>query len=365
MTPAGRWLVVAALAIAVTSAPLVSRALPARQSDITATDLVGRIHRAAALGYSGEVRTQGSVQIPLAGATFGGVARLLGERTDLRVWWRDADNWRIDRLRTTGESDLVRDGGLSVRWNYETNKVTFTPYSAVRLPDDVDALPGTLAARLLAGAQPAELSRLAAQRIAGRTATGVRLVPSDSRSTISRVDIWADESSGLPLRVRVYGEPAGAAPILSTELISLTLEKPVKELADFRLSSRIDFSRGVSLDAAAGANAFAPFLPPDSVAGLARSRQSAALGAVGVYGRGPTALLAVPLRDSVARQLRDQLERSSNSSESDAGLALAMGPLSVLLAHAGGGHFLLAGTVTPATLETAAGDLAAGVVRTR
>ena len=51
------------------------------------------------------------------------------------------DNWRVDRMRGTGESDLVRDGGLSVRWNYEGNRVSFTPYSPIRLPDDADVVP--------------------------------------------------------------------------------------------------------------------------------------------------------------------------------------------------------------------------------
>ncbi len=51
---------------------------------------------------------------------------------------------------------------------------------------------------------------------------------------------------------------------------------------------------GSTLDDVAQANAFAPFLLPMKVIGLARRGDLAALGAVGVYGRGPTALLALP-----------------------------------------------------------------------
>ncbi len=363
MVPATRWLVVASVAIGLVSAPLVARALPAHDSTISAVRLAERIHDTADLGWSGEVRSLGSVQVPLTGSTFGGVSRLLGERTDLRVWWRDSENWRIDRLRATGESDLVRDGGLTVRWNYEDNRVNFTPYSPIRLPDDVDVVPGSLAQRLLAGATPQELSRLPAERVAGRSALGLRLVPSDERSTISRVDVWADTSSGLPLRVKVYGEPAGVA-VLSTELISLDLGKPSKDDVNFRLSHTLDFSRGVALDTAAGANAFAPFIPPESVAGLPRRGNAADFGAVGVYGRGPTAVLAVPVRETLARQLRKQLRSSSSSRETGPGVALEVGPLSVLLQRTRTADFLLIGTVTPTTLETAAADVADGVVRT-
>ena len=42
--------------------------------------------------------------------SFVGLAQLLGEDNDLRVWWRAADDWRIDRIRSTGETDLFRRG---------------------------------------------------------------------------------------------------------------------------------------------------------------------------------------------------------------------------------------------------------------
>ena len=365
MVPGARWLTVAVVVVLVASAPLVTHAFPAQETKVSAARLLENIRGAQDLGWSGEVRSLGSVQVPLSGSTFGGVARLLGEQSDLRVWWRDRDNWRVDRIRATGESDLVRSGGLTVRWNYEENRVDFAPYSHVRLPDDVDVVPSALAARLLAGAQSRELSRLPARRVAGHDAAGLRLVPSDDRSTISRVDVWADQASGLPLRVEVYGKPAGPVPILSTELTSLDLARPPSSKVNLRFAPGIEFPRGFSMDAAAGANAFAPFTPPGSLAGLERRGRPEDFGAVGVYGRGPTALLAVPLREYVADGLRGQLRKSRNARDTGARIALEVGPLSVLLSHHDGDDFLLAGTVNPATLELAATDLAAGVVRSR
>lgn len=364
MVPWARWLVVAAVALALAAAPLVTHALPTRQSDISAVRLADRIRGSTDVGWSGEVRSLGSLKVPLTGSTFGGVARLLGEETDLRVWWRSATNWRLDRMRVTGESDLVRDGGLIVRWNYEDNRVNFTPYSPIRLPDDVDVVPSALAARLLSGAKATELTRLPARRVAGRSAAGLRLVPADARSTISQVDVWADEASGLPLRVEVYGEPAGGIAILSTELISLDLKRPSKARADFQLSPNLGFSRGVALDEAAGANAFAPFEPPDTLIDLPRRGAAEDFGAVGVYGRGPTAILAVPLRGSTARGLHDQIAKSKDARETGNTIALEVGPISVRLVDGERANFLLTGTVTPETLAQAGIELVRTVRRT-
>lgn len=353
-----------ALGALVVAAPLVTKVLPVPQSNISAVRLAEQIRDAADLGWSGEVRALGSLQVPLTGSTFGGIARVLGERTDLRVWWRSGEDWRIDRLRSTGESDLVRDGGLTVRWKYEENRVNFTPYSPVRLPDDVDVVPASLAARLLAGARPSELSRLASVRVAGRIGVGLRLVPNDERSTISRVDVWADQESGLPLRVEAYADPAGKVATLATELTSLQLGEPSAKKTAFRLADSLDFSRGVALDEAAGANAFAPFVPPASIAGLPRRGQPSDFGAVGVYGRGPTAVLAIPLRSHTAAALGKQLARSSKSRESGSGISLEVGPISVLLVDGYRAHFLLSGTVRPQTLQQAASDLIRNVRRT-
>ncbi len=178
------------------------------------------------------------------------------------------------------------------------------------------------------------------------------------------MDVWADVSSGLPLRVKVYGAPAGGVPVLDTRLDSLELGEPSAEETDFRLSPTLDFSRGVALDEAAGADTFAPFLPPGSVAGLARLGEPDDYGAVGVYGRGPTALLAIPLRPWVAERLHDQLAKSRDSFDTGSSISLEVGPISVRLVEDGSTSFLLTGTVTPETLSEASTDLLRDVRRT-
>jgi hypothetical protein len=364
MFPGSRWVAVAAVALGLGSLPLVPQVLPVSASDVSATRLVERIQHSDEIGWSGEVRSLGSLQVPLTGPTFGGVSRLLGGQTSLRVWWRGPTTWRLDRMRATGETDLVRAGTRVLRWNYEDNTVNVTPYSPIRLPEDIDVVPSALAVRLLSGARASELARLPERRVAGHSAAGVRLVPADPRSTISRVDVWADVSSGLPLRVLVYGEPDHDVPVLTTEVVTLDLDRPRAALTGFDPSPNLDFSRGFALDQAAGANAFAPFAPPDQIAGLPRRGRPQDFGAVGVYGRGPTAVLALPLRGSTAEALHEQIAQSPAAVEAAASISLRVGPISVLLVDGDGAHFLLTGTVTPEALTAASIDLLRDVRRT-
>ncbi len=364
MVPAARWLVVALLALAVAAPPTLLHLRPVADSDIGAEPLAEKVQSSTSVPWSGEVRTQGSLDVPLDSSSFGGIARLLGEQGQLRVWWRDADRWRIDRLSTTGETDLVRAGRVMARWNYEEDVARLSSYSPIRLPDDNDVVPPALAARLLDGARGEELSRLPARRIAGRSAVGLRLVPADPASTIRRVDVWSMEDSGLPLRVEVYGDDS-AHPTLTSQMTSVHPGNPNDEEIGFEVPMGIHLTRTPTLDDVARANAFAPFLLPPTLAGLARRGEVGVLGAVGVYGRGPTALLALPLRDSTAHGLHEQLAKSRHARESGDSVAVEAGPLSVLLLEGDGGNFLLTGTVTPAALRQAGTDLVHGAVRTR
>jgi Negative regulator of sigma E activity len=71
-------------------------------------------------------------------------------------------------------------------------------------------VPPALALRLLSEAgRQARFSVIAPVRVAGRSAAGLRMTPADPESTVGRVDIWADPSSGLPLMVEVFGRGSG------------------------------------------------------------------------------------------------------------------------------------------------------------
>ena len=199
-----RWLVVLVTAAALIGIPVAITARPAADPGVSPADLAQRIQASGGLGWSGLVETSGNLSLPDSDS-FVGLAQLLGEDNDLRVWWRAADDWRIDRIRSTGETDLIRRGPTLIRWVFESETATVTPASEIRLPDASDLLPPTLARLMLQGVRAEELSALPARRVAGIDAAGVRVRPAESVSSIAQVDIWADPESGLPLQVELSG----------------------------------------------------------------------------------------------------------------------------------------------------------------
>ena len=247
---------VAVVAALVVIAPLTPGFIPARASDVSAPALARAIEQSRTVSWSGDVTTQGTLQIPDTDS-FAGVAELFGERKDVRVWWRDPTSWRVDRVRQTGETGLVREGDRLTSWVFESARATVSPYSPVRLPDVSDLLPNQLAERLLSGATDDELSRLPARRIAGRDAPGLRLTPSDQQSTIGQVDVWADSDTGLPLRVEVTGVGADQ-PVLRSEVDRLDLGTPDPDTTTFTPPPDAEVRSRDAVDLAAGANVFAP-----------------------------------------------------------------------------------------------------------
>jgi hypothetical protein len=353
-----RWLVVLFTAAALVATPVVIGTRPATPSDIPAVELAGRVRQSADVGWSGYVETSGTLQVP-DNESFATLAQMLGENTQLRVWWRNAEDWRVDRIRATGETDLFRQQGYSIRWVFESQTATFSPVSEIRLPDASDLLPPTLARGLLQGARDDELGRLPTRRVAGIDAPGLRLTPDEPATTVAHVDIWVEPNSGLPLQVELYGV-GEQRPVLTTTLRELSLDEPSAETTDFTPADGVRVNYEQSLDVAAAANAFAPYDLPASLAGL-NSRDGEDPGAVGIYGRGPTTLIALPLRGRVAGPLLRQLSERGSAQFTDVGTLAPVGPVGLLITPYRGrnGAFLLAGTVNSETLRQAAAELLA------
>jgi hypothetical protein len=225
------------------------------------------------------------------------------------------------------------------------------------LPDASDLLPPTFARSVLQGVRMSELGRLPQRKVAGIDAAGLRLTPDDKATTIGHIDIWADPVSGLPLEVELYGL-GDQRPVLTSTVREVKVGAPPAASTKFALSEGVRVVYEQSVDVAAAANAFAPYDLPASLAGLA-SRDGSDPGAVGIYGRGPTTLIAVPLRGQVAGPLRRQLQDRGNATITDVGTAAPLGPVELLITpyRGRGGAFLLAGTVTSQTLQRAATEL--------
>jgi hypothetical protein len=356
MTTVRRWCIVAVGLALVIGTPLTLRAMPAQDEDVSASDLLARVEASTNHAYSGYVESLGTLELPVADR-FTDVGALFGERTRMRVWWQSPDQWRVDKLLTTGETDIYHNTwGGTTTWDYERNDVTHYRDPSIRLPRTSDLLPPEIVRRLLTDVRPDELTRLPARHVAGRDVLGLRLSPAASQSSIDHVDLWTDPTTAVPLRVEVYAVGDATASFTS-EFMSFSDERPSDQVIEFHAPAGVDISYDRVLDVADAANQFAPIAPPPSLAGLDQSKD-AELRAVGVYGRGVTQLIAIPLWDRAAEPLREQLEKTPGVKLIDEGDILQVGPLSVLLTEFQyGGGWLIAGTVTRDTVITAAREL--------
>lgn len=358
MTRGWRWLVVSAGTAALVALPFGARLLPAGHSSVGADTLLARIQGSAGVQYSGYAEANGGLALPVTDR-FNSINDLFGDTTTLRVWWRANDDWRVDAVNLTGETDLHRDDVGVWSWNYETNTAQRTiadVVPVVRLPRSDDLVPSSLARRLLSQATPFQASRLPDARIAGHTAAGLRVNTFDTRSTIDHIDVWALPGNGLPVRVRVYAT-GDTVPVLASTLLDLSTSAPTPGDTAFHPSAGARIRSGQNADIVSTIDQFGRNAPPDELGGL--PRQALQLGSVGVYGRGVTVLVAVPLPPRLARDLTDQLAATPGSSKNGDRIAVAVGPVSLMMSDAGldSSRWLMAGTVTAATLDIAANEL--------
>ena len=357
MRPIHRWSLVALAVALVVLVPMTVRALPVHDESISAGDLLARVQAGDRAAYSGMVEVHGRLGLPVSDH-FTDIADLLGSDTRMRVWWRSPDQWRVDKLLPTGEIDLFHHGRATIRWDYERAEAQSSIDPPIRLPRDADLLPPALALRALTDADPADVTRLPARRVAGHDALGLRLRPSDPRTSIDHIDLWADPDTGLVLALDAYGD--APQPALSTAFTSVDLSQPPARATTFHAARGLHQTVDDVLDIADAANQYAPVLPPVSVAGLPLS--TASRGAVGIYGTGLTQLMAIPLQSRDAGYLAEQL-RTSGAQKIDGQLVLRVGPLGVALTfahHPFDFAWVVAGTVTDDTLVQAARDLVAG-----
>lgn len=362
MTAARRWALVGIGVLLLVATPVLVRAFPADDQDVTAVALLHRIQGSRDVAFSGYVESGGSVGLP-ENDELSSLAKLLGDTNKVRVWWRDPTTWRVATVRTTGETDLVHAGNRMRRWVYESRNVTLVPDVPVRLPDTADLLPNELARRVLSGARPGELGRLPARRVAGHDALGLRLTPADPQASIARVDVYADRASGLPVQVQLFARGVAATPVVTSRFLDLSVGEPDPSALVFTPPHDAQLRTEDVVDLADGANRFASRVPPRTLAGLPARRTPAGgrPGSVGTYGRGPTVLLAVPLWHRSADRVRDDLRRQLGVRDLDAGLLVGAPPIRLLLANPEPNEtsWLLAGTVTRKTLVDAARELAA------
>jgi hypothetical protein len=212
---------------------------------------------------------------------------------------------------------------------------------------------------MLTDATTAEVTSLPSRRIAGRDTEGLRLRPVDRRTTVDHVDVWADAASAIPLRVDVVGARS-TTPTMTAEFTDFSTAVPPASVTAFSppIGSRV--RQRVMPDLVAFLSRFSAVVPPATLAGLPRNDRRRPDGAVGLYGRGVTELVAIPIPPSQAAEVRRQLATAPGVADTPQGLALSVGPVGLLLSRDDdtlATAWLLTGTVTEATLTAAAREL--------
>jgi hypothetical protein len=353
-----RWGACAAVVAVLVALPFVVRYAPVPVSDATPAALLARIQASAARPYAGYAESTGSLALPTTDQ-LDDVSSLLSGRTQVRVWWRSAADWRADTITPAGERSTRTTASGSLAWDYEDNRVvtsTPEPDGTIRLPRDTDTLPPQLAARMLSDARPDEILALPARRVAGRPTEGLSLSPSDPLSSVGRVDVWADAASGIPVLVEVFGRTGDVAAMASTFLDFTDAAPTAGDLAfvvppgvRVRPTPRSDLVRDVARSGG--------LLPPQTLLGFPRS--SPAAGAtIGEYGRGVTQVTVGALPDRLAGSLREQLRLGTGARETPEGVVVGVGPVGLLLTTSRAGFaWLVAGTVTADGLARAATEL--------
>ncbi len=146
---------------------------------------------------------------------------LLDGTQSIDIWYGGPKQVRIAVPVQAGESDLRRDGSTVWLWNSKTQTAT-----QVTLPAHISHSRGNGAAgagSTSTGPQPPDTPQAAASQllknigpstvvgvqsnvyVADRAAYQLSLAPKSSQSLVGRVLLAVDASSGMPLRVEVYG----------------------------------------------------------------------------------------------------------------------------------------------------------------
>jgi hypothetical protein len=354
-----RWAVVIAGVALLCGLPAAIAALPVPASAVSAAQLRARIAASADVSYQGYAQSYVDLGLPSL-PDLGNVISLLDGNTNQYVWYLSPGSWRADQLTTAGENDIYQTSQGTFLWNYTNNQlIKVVGSQPVRLPQAPDLLPPELARRLVGFASSStRFSRLPTQRIAGVDAAGLRLVPVDSTSTISAVDIWADPRTGLPVKVEVFGQGENV-PVLVSRFLDVREARPAAATLSPQPGPGIAQSTTSLPDASGVLNGFGPPLP-GQLGNIQRVANPSGLSDVAAYGAGFSRFAVVPLPPRVGNEALSAAGGVSATITLANGTAIVVQTplIAMLLARAPDGQvYLLTGAVTASDLEYAAARL--------
>ncbi len=135
-------------------------------------------------------------------------------------------------------------------------------------------------------------------------------------------------SSGLAVDVEVYGK-GSTATVLTSDLLDLSTSTPSASAIAFTPPIGAKVRVAQRPDIVASLNQLGRVRPPATLAGLPRE-QTSGLGSVGVYGRGVTLMIAIPLPPRIEGSIAKELQNAVGvTSTAGGGSLLGVGPFNL------------------------------------
>ncbi|WP_246060161.1 LolA family protein [Herbidospora galbida] len=282
----------------------------------------GTIVETASLGIPG---------LPAAPVGTSPLALLSGSH-ELKVWYGSADRFRIAIPGAMSEQNVIYNNGQTWWWDSAANTAT-----KIKLPTDAPA-PGPLptavtppdaARQALAMAETdTAISVGNDATVAGRAAYELVLAPKAAESLVRDVRLAIDGETLVPLRVQIFAKGA-AEPAFEVGFDSITFAEPAAENFTFTPPPGAKVTEG-------------------DLPAFTRQQPQMPAGDVAVTGNGWTSVVTLPF-DAAA--LKDSPILAA-AKPVEGGRVITTKLVSALLTDDGR---LLAGAVTPETLEKAAG----------
>lgn len=191
--------------------PVVADASPDLPG-ITAQDLLAKVQTAKVDGLSGTVTSSTDLGLPaipgLGGDSSQFTDLLTGQHT-ARVAFAGPDKARVSVIDNMAERTITTDG--TTAWVYDSSKREATklalparPAKPEVAPDKQTYDPQTVAKQFLAAIDPStKVDVTGTEKVAGRDAYKLRLVPKTDKTTVGSVTLAVDSKTWIPLQVTV------------------------------------------------------------------------------------------------------------------------------------------------------------------
>lgn len=238
-----RWLVpvtaVAVVAGVGALGPMVADASP-KLPGITAQDLLAKVQTAKVDGLSGTVRSDADLGLPAIPGMAPGTQQLTdllsGEHT-ARVAYAGPDKARVSIIYNQAERVWTTDGTSA--WAYDSSKreaVKLTvPEHRTAKPDKAVPSydPQAAAKQFLDAIDPTTKVEVSGtEKVAGRDAYKLRLVPKTDKTTVGSVTLAIDSKTWVPLDVTVMPRK-GSDPALELGFSSVSFDVPAASTFTF------------------------------------------------------------------------------------------------------------------------------------